>query len=168
MPVMLEPSASDATQVATSLSAPDTIGQLRKRADQSALKQALAKLSNGGVEHPFGVIYDDAAAPGRTAIVWGTVGKAFGMGAAQTRLDSAFSSTSPLTGTAGFGPRTDVDPGAVSGKAQCAKTEGLGVAMTVCFWSGSDALLGFMFGGLGLNEGKERLLAMLPAIVIVK
>jgi hypothetical protein len=146
--------------------APERIGALKKSADQSKIESMRSRLGNAGIQQPFAVSYDDSTAPGRTAIAWGGTGKVFGIGSAKSQLDAFFTSAGKEVGGGSVGARVDVDPGTVGGKAQCAKVDGLGLAMTMCAWAGQDALLGFLFPGVAPDKGAEQMRTMLPAIVV--
>jgi hypothetical protein len=159
------PSSAAATKASVTLAAPDRIGSLRKSADQSQANNIRQRMVTAGVESPYAVVYEDTSAPGRTAAVWGGTGRAFAIGGPDKQIDAFFSSASKDLGGGTVGARTTVDPGAVGGKAQCAKVDGLGVTMSMCAWAGTDALLGFVFGGLDVTKSTTTMRSMLAVIV---
>jgi hypothetical protein len=148
------------------LTAPDRIGSLKKSADQSLVTPMKTQMENAGLSDPFTVVYDDTAAAGRKVIVWGGTGPLFGVVSADKQLDSFFSSAGANTGGGSLGARSNVDPGSVGGKAQCAKVNGLGATMSMCAWSGNAALLGFIFTGVSPDKSGPVVHTMLPAIVV--
>ncbi len=156
------PSPTGAT---VTLTAPDQIGSLRKMSDQSQVAPMRDQMRNAGMDDPFAVIYEDTTSPGRTAIVWGGTGKAFGAGGSERQLDAFFTSAGKNLGGGSLGQRVATDPGSVGGKAECAKVNGLGVTMTMCAWAGNQALLGFIFTGLTPDKSGPQVRAMLAAIV---
>src|SRR6266508_7034625 len=104
--------------------------------DQSQVAPMRDQMRTAGMDDPYAVIYEDTANAGRTAIVWGGTGKAFGIGSAERQLDAFFSSAGKNLGGGSLGEGVSTDPGAVGGKAECVKVSGLGVTMTMCAWAG--------------------------------
>ena len=153
------------SQRSVTLSTPQQIGSLRRSADQSLAEQMRSGLSNAGIEKPFAAVYEDSAVTGRTTVMWGGVGDIFRV-APETQL-SAFikSAGSSLPGGATVATETDVEPGQVGGKAKCAKVNGAGVTMTLCAWNGGDALIGFLFGGIGPDKAAAQMRTILSAVV---
>jgi hypothetical protein len=125
-----------------------------------------SQLQNAGLTDPFTVVYDDTTAAGRRVIVWGGTGALFGIGTPDKELDSFFSSAGASLSGGTVGPRIDVAPGSVGGKAQCAKISGLGATASMCAWSGDKALLGFIFNGITPEKSGQEVQSMLPAIVV--
>jgi hypothetical protein len=101
-----------------------------------------------------------------TVVVWGGTGKVFKLGSNSALLDGFFASVGKAVGGGDVTGRTDADPGPVGGKAQCAKTSGTGLSMTICAWSGGGGLLGFMSPGTAVDKAGERMRSMLAAIVV--
>jgi hypothetical protein len=163
-------SQAPATNTATStvkLNAPDRIGTLQRKADQSQVDRMRSMMSSAGLEQPFAVVYDDTAASGREAIVWGGVGTMFGMADPQAELDSFFSSAGDTLGAgATVGTRTNVTPpSSVGGVAQCAQVSGSGVRMALCAWVGNGAVLGFIFTGVTPTQAGDEVNSILTAVV---
>lgn len=150
-----------------SFQAPATIGVLKKSTDQSRADSLKGSMSGAGIEDPFAVMYDDTSSKGRLAIAWGGTGAAFGGSDPGAQLDGFFSSAGASLGSgATVETRQDADPGAVGGKAQCAKVDGTGVVMAMCAWAGDNALLGFIISGLTPDKAATRMQQMLQAIVV--
>jgi hypothetical protein len=147
------------------LNTPDRIGNLRKMGDQSQVAPMRDQMRSAGMDDPYAVMYEDTTSPGRTAIVWGGTGKAFG-GSGEQQLNAFFGSAGRNLGGGSLGERVAADPGPTGGKAECAKVSGLGVTMTMCAWAGPQALLGFIFTGLTPDKSGPQLRAMLSAIVV--
>src|SRR6266545_4519149 len=126
---------------------------------------AAVVLSRRAKGTPTGAGSTTTSSPGRTAMVWGGTGKAFGAGGSERQLDAFFTSAGKNLGGGSLGQRVATDPGSVGGKAECAKVNGLGVTMTMCAWAGNQALLGFIFTGLTPDKSGPQVRAMLAAIV---
>ncbi len=151
---------------AISFTAPARIGSLTRASDQSEVDPMRQAMRSAGIADPFAVVYEDSAAPGHSAIAWGGTGSAFGTAGSVAQLDAFFGSSARQIGTGTVGSRTDADPGAVGGTAQCAPVDGTGLSMSICAWAGNRALLGFIFTGLSVAQSGTQMRAMLPAIVI--
>jgi len=146
------------------MATPAQIGTLSRLDDQSPVEQFRAEVAQGGVEQPYAAIYADPASD--SAIAWGGVGTPYGKGTPTSRLDAFFVTASRNVGGGTAGPRVDVDPGGLGGKAQCASVAGVGITMVVCGWSGDRALLGFEFSAGSLDQDRQLMASMLAAIVI--
>ncbi len=124
-------------------------------------------MQTAGLGDPFAAIYEDTAAKGHEVIVWGGTGGAFGVGNPQTELDAFFSSAGTQLGSGvSLGSRSDVDPGASGGKAQCSKVNGMSTTMTLCAWLGGNVIVGFIFSGIGVDKAGGQIRTILPAVVV--
>lgn len=148
-----------------SLEAPNQIGDLKKSADQSRADTLRSTLTNGGIEEPFAVVYEDTAQAGRQVIVWGGTGPIFGTGSRQAQLNGFFSSAGAQLSGGTISDRAPVSAGSVGGLAECEKVSGMGVAMSLCAWIGEDALVGFILTGYSPAEAGEAVPEILSAIV---
>jgi len=144
------------------LKSPDKIGALKKSADQTRADKLSSLMSNAGIKDPFAAVYEDTKHPGRSVAIWGGTGAIFGVGGGQTQLDGFFRSAGSQF--AGAKPQA-VDPGAVGGKAECAKSDNTGMTFAICAWVGTDALLGFLFNGVEPDAAGVQMRAILPSIV---
>jgi hypothetical protein len=165
-PANTRSSAAAPAKPSVTLAAPDRIGSLRKAADQSQANTIKQRMTTSGVESPYAVMYEDTAAAGRTVTAWGGTGRAFALGGPDKQLDAFFGSAGSELGGGTLGARSNVEAGAVGGKAQCAPVNGLGITMSMCAWAGTDALLGFIFTGTAPAKSAETLRAMLGVIVV--
>jgi hypothetical protein len=143
------------------LTAPATIGTLKKSSDQAQAQTLSNAMTNAGLDHPFAAVYQDTKNPGRTVVIWGGTGSAFNAGGAQRQLDSFFTSAGSQLG--GAKPAA-VDAGPAGGKAECAKSGLSGIKLTVCAWVGTNALLGFIFNGVAPDAAGAQMRTILPAI----
>jgi hypothetical protein len=160
------PGATASQQAKVTLSAPDRIGNLRKKADQSRADSMRTMMSTAGLEQPFAVVYENPAAPGHDTIVWGGTGGAFAMGTPKQQLDAFFAAAGGSLGNGvTVGTATAVDPGSVGGQARCAKINGLGVKLAMCAWTGSSAVLGFLCFGVAPDQAGGQVKQVLPAVV---
>jgi hypothetical protein len=149
-----------------SFAEPDRIGTLRKASNQSAATSMRDAMKSQGANNPYAVVYEDTAVKGRTAVIWGGTGGIFEGGDPQAQIDAFFGATKGQLGGGTLGARQKVDPGTVGGTMECGKVTGLPYAMTVCAWTGYDALLAIMLGGLPLDKSQDRLHAILQAVVV--
>jgi len=143
---------------------PPQIGTWSKLDDQSPVEQFRTEVAQGGVQQPYAVIYTDPAST--SAIAWGGVGTPYVKGSPDSRLSAFFATASRNVGGGSAGPRIDVDPGALGGKAQCASVLGVGISMVVCGWTGDGALMGFEFSAGTLEQNQPQMKSMLAAIVL--
>lgn len=146
------------------MTAPAKVGTWTTLDDQTAAEPFHIEVTQVGVEHPFAVVYADPAED--SAIVWGGVGSPYAKGTPASRLDTFFTRTARNIGGGSAGPRTDLDPGALGGTAQCTTVAGRGITMVVCGWTGDGALLGFEFSAGTLDQDAPQMTALLAAIVI--
>lgn len=148
-------------QGAVTFTAPNTIGSYTKAADDGTATSMKSQMQASGIADPFTAVYEDSS--GR-AVIWGGAGSAFG-GSADTQLNGFFSSAAKsLNGT--LGPRVTADAGSLGGKAQCSKVNGTGLTMSLCAWSGSNALLGFIFTNISPETAAGKVKTILPAVVV--
>jgi hypothetical protein len=149
------------------LTTPDRIGTLRKKADQSRASSIRSAMQSAGLGQPFAVIYEDTAAKGHEVTVWGGSGGALGVGNPQTELDAFFSSAGKQLGSGvTLGSRSDVDTGSAGGKVQCSKVNGTGTTMTLCAWLGDNVIVGFIFSGTGVDKAGGQIRTIVPAVVV--
>jgi hypothetical protein len=111
------------------------------------------------------VEYEDTAAGNKPVLVWGATGRLFGLLDPKTQLDAFFTGVGKSVSGGNVGDRTAADPGTVGGKAECANVAGTGVVVTLCAWTGGDALVGIIFLGESVAQGGGQLHTILPAIV---
>jgi hypothetical protein len=160
-------SSPQSSRPSVTFAAPNTIGSLKKSTDQAKADGLRGSLRSAGLTDPFAAAYEDGTTPTRTVLVWGGFGKAFGTDP-QKELDSFFASAVKGLDGATIGSRADVSTGAVGGKMECAKIDGLGIMVTVCAWAGNNAVLGIMATGLDQTKGTAQAQAVLPNVVIKK
>jgi hypothetical protein len=146
------------------LSAPDSIGALRKAADQSAADGIRNSLQSAGTEQTIAVVYQDTAAANSPVIIGGATGGLFGILDAQSQVDAFFNGDGGAASGGTVGSTTSVDPGSVGGVAECAVIIGQANA-TLCAWSAGDALVAVVFGGESLDQSAGQLPTILPAVV---
>lgn len=146
-----------------SLTAPGTIGTLKKSSDQSQAERLNGAMTSAGLEHPFAAAYQDTKNSGHRVVIWGGTGSIFSAGSPEQELDSFFTSVGNQLGDAK--PAT-VDAGAVGGKAECAKSGASGMRLSICAWVGSDALLGFIFNNVEPDAAGTQMRTILPSIVV--
>lgn len=145
------------------LTAPATIGTLKKSSDQSQAQKMSSALTNAGLENPFAAVYQDTKNETHRVVIWGGTGAIFNAGGEQKQLDGFFSSLgSQLDGT----KPAAADPGPIGGKAECAKSGLSGLKVSVCAWVGTGALLGFIFNGVEPGAAATQMRAILPSIAI--
>jgi hypothetical protein len=152
------------TPTTVTLASPATIGDLTKLSDQSVTKNLLEEL-RGGIEHPFGAVYEDSQRTGEFVVVWGGTGTLLGGDSVNTELNGFFSSTNAGISGQTIEARADVSAGPTGGVAQCENVYGSGGSFRVCGWLGRGGLLGFIFTGYLPAEADALLPNVLSGIV---
>lgn len=160
-------SASTAGDRKLRLTAPDTIGQWKKAANQDRARQMGDALGTVAITEPFAAQYQDTKAASHIAVLWGGTGPTLGGGREQDQLSSyMFQLTQSINGGAAVTP-APVDPGIIGGVAACAPTEQYGITITTCLWIADGVMLGFMFSDVQPDEAGGYVHDMLPAVVVL-
>lgn len=152
-------------EATVTFASPEQIGVWKKAEEQSQAQPMLEQMRTAGLEQPFAVVYRNTSVPGQAALLWGGTGKMFSVIGNDAGLDSIFKQMPALLGGESLGTRTDVPTGALKGKMECAATDGMGIAMTLCIWAGPGGLLAMMFTGADQATGAQQAQAVLPAVV---
>jgi hypothetical protein len=147
--------------------APDKVGSLNKMSRQDQVDPMRDSLRAAGIDNPFAVAYEDSSDAHHTLIAWGGTGKAFEVGSAQSELDAFFKSAVTSIEGGSQGSVKKVDAGSLGGTAECADVSGLDQATSLCAWTNSEALLGFVFDGFSPSESQSHVRALLSALVTV-
>jgi len=142
--------------------APDKIGNYKKAADDATANQMKTQMEAAGLSDPYTAVYEDTS--GQRVVIWGGAGSIFS-GSPDTQLNAFFTSAAKsLNGT--LGPKVAADSGSLGGKAQCSKVSGTGANLSLCAWSGSNALLGFIFTAIAPEKAATNVKTILPAVVV--
>jgi len=149
------------------LNAPDTIGALKKAADQSEADDLKNSLQDANLGQIFAAEYQDTAAGNKPVIIWGATGGLFGILDAQSQLDAFFNGVGKSVSGGTVGTASAVDAGSLGGTAECAAVTGH-VNATLCAWTAGDALVGVIFAGESLSQGGGQMHTILPAVVSKK
>ncbi|HKS98330.1 MAG TPA: hypothetical protein VJT31_02270 [Rugosimonospora sp.] len=148
------------------LSTPDQIGSLRLATDQTRANDMRSTMSNIGLENPYAVIYQDTTVTGRTTVVWGGTGSMMARSNRSAEM-SGFMTAAVRSMGGNVGNTIDVTPAPLNGVARCADVSGTGIRFALCVWSGYDALLGVLTGGITAQQAAQQLSTLIPAVAQV-
>lgn len=147
------------------LTAPPRIGTLRLATDSDTDRMLSALAAKDfDFDHTYAATYNDTEAIGRYTLIAGGTGSAVA-GNRIKAVETYYAGVLAHMYASGGQSPVSVDPSPMPGIARCGEGRQAGARLVVCVWSGYNAMLAIITGGITADVAAQQLRTLLPAIV---